>query len=192
MGPHQTDPGLHQPHAPARGAGEMAAPLVRGTACRAIWRSSFEINRRLLDEVRSASRATRAASNRISLVEEGAAAQDSHGQPGDRRLAQHQRRRRNPFRPAAHGDGQGSGRDVPRALQQQDQRRDATPLASAGQPCSCRQPSPQPSATAGSPILPNWQSSKPLADDEAFATPSARPSATPSRSLRDGSDRHRA
>ncbi len=31
-------------------------------------------------------------------------------------------------------DGQGPGRDVPRAVQQQDQRRDAAPLAAAGQP----------------------------------------------------------
>ena len=64
----------------------------------------------------------------------GRRAQDPDGQPRHRRLAQHQRRRRHPFRPAAHGDGQGPGRDVPRALQQQDQRRDAAALAAAGQP----------------------------------------------------------
>ena len=57
-----------------------------------------------------------------------------HGQPGHRRLAQHQRRGRDPLRAAAHGDGQGPGRDVPRALQQQDQRRHAAALAAAGEP----------------------------------------------------------
>ena len=64
----------------------------------------------------------------------GRRAQDPDGQPRHRRLAQHQRRRRHPLRPAAHGDGQGPGRDVPRALQQQDQRRHAAALAPAGQP----------------------------------------------------------
>ena len=59
----------------------------------------FEINRRLLDEVRtrvSRRRGPRARS--VSLDRGGRRAQDPHGQPGHRRLAQHQRRRRDPFR----------------------------------------------------------------------------------------------
>ena len=50
----------------------------------------------------------------------GGRAQDSHGQPGDRRFAQHQRGSRDSLRTAAHHDGQGPGRDVSRAVQQQD------------------------------------------------------------------------
>ena len=88
----------------------------------------------------------------------GRRAQDPHGQPRDRRLAQHQRRRRDPFRAAAHGDGQGPRRDVPRALQQQDQRRDAAALAAAGQPGARRAASPRRSATAGSPTSPSSRS----------------------------------
>ena len=98
----------------------------------------------------------------------GRRAQDPDGQPRHRRLAQHQRRRRHPFRPAAHGDGQGPGRDVPRALQQQDQRRDAAALAAAGQPGAGPHASPTPSATAGSPTSASWRRLKPLADDAGF------------------------
>ena len=94
----------------------------------------FEINRRLLDEVRTRFPGDEGRVERVSLDRGGRRAQDPHGQPRHRRLAQHQRRRRHPLRPAAHGDGQGPGRDVPRALQQQDQRRHAAALAAAGQP----------------------------------------------------------
>ena len=73
----------------------------------------YEINRRLLDEVR-----TRFPGDegRVAAREPGRggrAAQDSDGQPGDRRLAQHQRRGRDSLRTAAHDNGQGPGRDVP-------------------------------------------------------------------------------
>ena len=40
LGPHAADPGLHQPHAAARGAGEMAVALLSGDRCRGTWRSS--------------------------------------------------------------------------------------------------------------------------------------------------------
>ena len=61
-------------------------------------------------------------------------AEDPHGQSGDRRFAQHQWRRRDPFRSAAHGDSQGPRGAVPRTLQQQDQRRHAAALAAAVEP----------------------------------------------------------
>ena len=112
----------------------------------------FEINRRLLDDVRARFPGDEGRVRRVSLIEEGAAAQDPHGQPGDRRLAQHQRRGGDPLRAAAHDDGQGPGRDVSRALQQQDQRRHAAALAAAGESRRCPRSSPRPSATAGSPI----------------------------------------
>ena len=47
----------------------------------------LEINRRFLDTVRSRFLGDEGRVQRVSLVEEGAAAQDSHGQLGDRRLA---------------------------------------------------------------------------------------------------------
>ena len=116
----------------------------------------------------------------------GARGQGPHGQPGHRRLAQHQRRRRDPFRAAAHDDRQGLRRDVPGALQQQDQRRDAAALAAAGQPGAVQRHHrrdrrrldhrSQPAAQARS----RWPTTPPS------ATTSARPSARPSRSLPTG------
>ena len=56
-----------------------------------------------------------------------------HGEPGDRRLRQHEWRRRDPFRASAHDDGARPRRDFPRPLQQQDERRHAEALAQARQ-----------------------------------------------------------
>ena len=75
----------------------------------------YEINRRFLDDVRRRYPGDEARVARMSLIEEGPERQGPHGQPGDRRLAQHQRRRRDPFRAAAHDDGQGLGGDVSRS-----------------------------------------------------------------------------
>jgi starch phosphorylase len=50
----------------------------------------------------------------------------------------------------------------------------------------------RPSAMAGSPISQSWLSSNRSRVTGVFATPSAGPSVRPSRSLRHGSDRHRA
>ena len=97
----------------------------------------LEIDRRLTDEVRTALPGRRGPCRAREPHRGGRRAQDPDGESRHRRLAQHQRRRRHPFRPAAHGDGQGFGRDVPRAVQQQDQRRDAAALAAAGQPGPC-------------------------------------------------------
>ena len=85
----------------------------------------LEINRRLLDDVRARFPGDEGRVARVSLVEDGGEPQGPHGQPGHRRLAQHQRRGRDPLRAAADADGQGPRRDVPRAVQQQDQRRHA-------------------------------------------------------------------
>ena len=54
----------------------------------------FEINRRLLDEVRSRFPGDEGRIERVSLIEEGPEQACPHGQPGHRRLAQHQRCRR--------------------------------------------------------------------------------------------------
>jgi glycogen phosphorylase len=62
----------------------------------------------------------------------GSGGQSANGQPGDRRLAQHQRCRRHPFPTAARDHGPRSRGDVPGTVQQQDQRRDAAALAADG------------------------------------------------------------
>ena len=99
----------------------------------------LEINRRLIEEVRTRFPGDDGRVERVSLIEEGAerkirmanlAIVGSHSTNGVAAIHSE---------PAAHGDGQGSGRDVPRALQQQDQRRDAPALAPAGQPAPCPQ-----------------------------------------------------
>ena len=99
----------------------------------------LEINRRLLEEVRTRFPGDEGRVERVSLIEEGAerkirmanlAIVGSHSTNGVAAIHSE---------PAAHGDGQGPGRDVPRALQQQDQRRDAAALAPAGQPGPCPQ-----------------------------------------------------
>ena len=64
----------------------------------------LEINRRLLYAVRARFPDDEGRS-RMSFVEETAVPQDPHGQCCDRRLAQHQRRRRNSLRAAAHAPG---------------------------------------------------------------------------------------
>ena len=112
----------------------MAGRVVRDRCCRGTWRSSTRSTAGCSTTCGPASPATRAASQRVSLIEEGPSEARPHGQPGHRRLAQHQRRGRDPLRAAAHDDGQGPGRDVSRAVQQQDQRRHAAALAAAGQP----------------------------------------------------------
>ena len=91
----------------------------------------FEINRRLLDGVRSAlpkrSRSPAAHEPRRGTGRP----QSSHGPPGHRRHAQHQRCRRNPLRTAAHHNRQRLWRNVSRTLQQQNQRCHAEALAAA-------------------------------------------------------------
>ena len=147
LGPHAANARLHQPHAAARSAGEVAGRLVRADA-------AAPSRDHLRDQPAPAGRCPRPLSRRRGArrarePDRGRRrAQDPHGQPRDRRLAQHQRRRRDPLRAAAHDDGQGPRRDVPRALQQQDQRRHAAALAAAGQPGARRARSPRRSATS--------------------------------------------
>ena len=89
----------------------------------------FEINRRLLDEVRTRFPGDDGRVQRVSLIEEGAerkirmanlAIVGSHSTNGVAAIH---------LEVAARDNGQGSGRDVSRTFQQQDQRRHAAPLA---------------------------------------------------------------
>ena len=78
----------------------------------------YEVNRRLLDEVRRPipgrrrSRRTHQPGGRETVT------QDSNGQPRYCRLAQHEWCGRRAFKIAAHNHGEGSGRNVSRSLQQ--------------------------------------------------------------------------
>ena len=94
----------------------------------------YEINRRLLDDVRGRIPGDEGRVERMSLVEEGGerkirmanlAIVGSHSTNGVAAIHS---------AVAAHDDRQGSGRDVSRAVQQQDQRRHAAALAAAGEP----------------------------------------------------------
>ena len=91
----------------------------------------FEINRRLLDDIRARFPGDAGRAARVSLVEEGQMKHDPHGESGDRRLPQHQRRGGDPFRAPAQDDGARPRRGVSRTLQQQDQRGHAETLASS-------------------------------------------------------------
>ena len=118
----------------------------------------YEINRRLLDDIR-----TRFPGDlgRVAADEPGrgrADEADSHGEPGDRRLAQHQRRRGDPFRALAQDDGARPRRGVSRAVQQQDERGHAAALASSCQSLPRRTRFRPPSAMPGSPISRNCRS----------------------------------
>ncbi len=63
---------LHEPHLVARGPGEMAGRLVSRCCCPVTWRSSTRSTAACWIPSGAASPATRAASQRISLIEEGA------------------------------------------------------------------------------------------------------------------------
>ena len=104
----------------------------------------------------------------------------AHGQSRHRRLAQHQRRRGDPFAPPAHGDGQRPRRGVSRPLQQQDERRHAAALDEARQPVARRDDHRRRSATTGSPISRNCSGSS----RSPRMPPSAPTSTTPSAPAR--------
>ena len=128
----------------------------------------LEINQRLLDEVRGRFPGDEGRVARVSLVEEGRerkirmanlAIVGSHSTNGV--AAIHSRLLRT-------ATVQRSRRAVPRALQQQDQRRHAAALARCWPIRRLRAASPRPSATAGSPTSTQLARLKPLADDAGF------------------------
>jgi len=93
----------------------------------------YEINHRFLDQVRARYPDDEKRVARVSLITEGPEKR-VHGQPGNRRHPQHQRRGRDPFPALAHDRRGRPRRDLPRQVQQQDQRGNASALASPGQP----------------------------------------------------------
>ena len=140
---------LHQPHAAARGAGDVAAGAVRASRCRATSRSSTRSTAGSSTRCARSSPATRTRLRRMSLIgEDGGksvrmahlATVGSHAINGVAAL--HSR--------AAEGErAQGLLRAVAGAVHQQDQRRHAAALPGAGQPRPARAARPTRSATAG-------------------------------------------
>ncbi len=135
LGHHAANPGVHQPHPAARGAGEMAGGVVRDDAAAAP-RDHLRNQSPLPGRCSAAVSRRRRSHSAHEPDRRGRPQEGPHGESGDRRLAQHQWRRSNSLRAAARDDGQRSRRDVPRAVQQQDQRRHAAALAAAGQPAA--------------------------------------------------------
>ena len=103
LGPHRAHARLHQPHAAARGAGEMAGATCSSCCCRASWRSS---TRSTAASSTTCARRYPGDDDRVRAHEPDRgrrrAQAGAHGAPGGRRHAQHQRRRRDPLRAAAH------------------------------------------------------------------------------------------
>ena len=71
VGHHAARACLHKPHAASRGAREMAGKVVRDMLPRHL-EIIYEINRRLIDEVRTTIPRRRGRIARVSLIEEGA------------------------------------------------------------------------------------------------------------------------
>ena len=120
--------------------------------CRGIWKSSTKSTGAFWTMSRRDFPDDEGRVERVSLIEEGAANARCAWRtwPSSARTAPTAWRQ---FIPSSAQDhGQGPGGDVPGALQQQDQRRHAAPLAVALRIPRSPQRSPRPSATAGSPI----------------------------------------
>ncbi len=104
VGPHAGDARLHQPYSASRGAGALAG-RVDGTS------HSAPARDHLRDQPPAARRHSRPLPRRRRARgpdEPGrgrAGEADPHGEPGDRRLPQHERRSRDPFRTFAQDDG---------------------------------------------------------------------------------------
>ena len=120
--------------------------------CRATWRSFLRSTAACSTVVRNRFPGDEERVARVSLVEEGHAAQSPDGQSGHCRIAQHQRRGRHSFQVASHDDG---ARTWPSCFPSGSTTRPTASRHDAG----CCWPtqlshvrSPMPSATDGSPI----------------------------------------
>ena len=158
---------LHQPHADARGAGDLAggADAARAAAPPGDHlphqpgvprlRRAAPARRHGLPAPAVADRRTRRAPR-------------AHGQPVDRRQPQGQRRVGAALRAAGEDHLRRLRQPVARALHQHDQRRHAAALAGAGQPGPGRAARPHASAAAGGSTWTSCSALRAAADDAAF------------------------
>ena len=135
VGHHGRDVRLHQPHPAARGAGDLAARDVRRVAApppRDHLRDQPPVPRRGAHAVPR----RRGPGPPDVADRRGRRQERPDGTPRDRRQPCHQRCRGAALGPAESQCAQRLLRDVAGAVQQQDQRCDATPFPCAGQPRS--------------------------------------------------------
>ena len=128
----------------------------------------FEINLVSLYGVRAKYPGDEGRVERVSLIEGGPTKQVRMAKRGIVGVAQHQRRRRNSFAAAAHSNGQGSGRSVSPAVQQQDQWRNAATLASDVEPLAFANHHRRHRRRLDYRFKIQLKELKPLANDQAF------------------------
>ncbi len=146
LGHHHAHHGLHQPHAAARGAGELAGAHVRAAAA-----ASAGDHLRDQRDVRHRDGAALAGRQRAPaphVADRGrAGAAGAHGLPRHRRQLLGQRRGRAAFAAAARGPVPRLLRAVAGEVQQQDQRRHPAALDRLGQSGAGASSSARPSAS---------------------------------------------
>ena len=129
---------VHEPHAAARGARDLAAAAVRSACCRATSRSSTRSTGASSTRSARGSRATTRALRRMSLIGEDGDKHGAHGAPRDGREPPRQRRRGAALAAAARDRAARLRRAVARAVHQRDQRRHAAPVRRAREPAARR------------------------------------------------------
>ena len=115
----------------------------------------YEINRRLLDDVRTRFPGDEGRVARMSLIEEGADQARPHGQPGHRRLAQHQRRGRHPLQLLRTTTVKDLAEMFPERFSNKTNGVTPRRWLLLANPALSPARSPRPSATAGSPTSAN-------------------------------------
>jgi starch phosphorylase len=119
---------LHQPHAAARGAGDVVRARCSSELLPRVLEIIYEINARFLSLVADRWPGDMIASRRMSVIDE-AADGGAHGVPGHRRQLFGQRCCRAAHGPPAARPVPGFSRALAGEVQQQDQRRDTAALA---------------------------------------------------------------
>jgi starch phosphorylase len=147
---------------PSSAGRSRSSALCRGTS-----RSSQEINRRFTARGDGRLPAGPRPRARMASSRRARPSRRPHGAP--RRVGSHSvngvARLHSEL---SRSDLLGLLRALPRALQQQDERRDAAPLAARLQPALARSSPRTPATRAGSPSSRGWRRSSPHADEAAF------------------------
>ena len=169
VGHHRPHALLHQPHAAARGAGDLAGAALRAACCRATCRSSTRSTRATSTSCASSGPRPTSSSPRVSLIDEHRGRRvrmghlaflGSHRVNGVSALHTDLMRKTVFKRPAP---------PLSRPHRQQDQRHHLPPLAASGQSRPDRARSSTPAAKACSTTRRRSSSSRTIADDAGAA-----------------------